>query len=136
MLSPISADLTVDRIVVNKSKREMWLLRESKTIRRYTISLGQSPVGPKECEGDSKTPEGLYTISGRNAVSKYHLSLRISYPNAARPYHGPERCRRESPASTAADAASRLRPGISMGTARLYSSYPTPCSNTRSRSSN
>jgi murein L,D-transpeptidase YafK len=83
MLSPISSDLTVDRIVVNKSKREMWLLRESKTIRRYTISLGQSPVGPKECEGDSKTPEGLYTISGRNAVSKYHLSLRISYPNAA-----------------------------------------------------
>jgi murein L,D-transpeptidase YafK len=83
MSLPISADLTVDRVVVNKSKREMWLLRDGKAIRRYTIGLGQSPVGPKERQGDSKTPEGLYTISGRNPISKYHLSLRISYPNAA-----------------------------------------------------
>lgn len=30
------------------------------------------------------------------------------------------------PLYPASDAASRLRPGISMGTARLYSSYPTP----------
>lgn len=82
MSLPISANLTVDRVVVNKSMREMWLLRDGKAIRRYAIGLGQSPVGPKEREGDGKTPEGLYTISGRNPASKYHLSLRISYPNA------------------------------------------------------
>jgi hypothetical protein len=57
-------------------------------------------------------------------------------PECGANFHGPERCKRESLASAAADAASRLRPGISMGTVRLYSSYPTPCSNTRSRSSN
>jgi murein L,D-transpeptidase YafK len=76
-------DLRADRIVVNKSKREMLLLRDGKTVRRYRIGLGQSPIGPKEREGDSKTPEGLYTISGRNPASAYHLSLRISYPSAA-----------------------------------------------------
>ena len=34
-------------------------------------------------EGDEKTPEGRYTINGRNPKSAFHLSLRISYPNAA-----------------------------------------------------
>ena len=33
-------------------------------------------------EGDEKTPEGEYLISGRNPKSSFHLSLRISYPNA------------------------------------------------------
>ncbi len=78
-----AAELTVDRIVVNKSKREMLLLRDDKVIRRYRIGLGQSPIGPKQRQGDSKTPEGLYTISGHNPASAYHLALRISYPSPA-----------------------------------------------------
>ena len=40
-------------------------------------------MGPKTREGDNKTPEGLYTIDSRNAHSQFHLSLHISYPNAA-----------------------------------------------------
>jgi murein L,D-transpeptidase YafK len=75
--------LVADRIVVHKSKRQMLLVREGKVIRRYKIGLGQSPVGHKQRQGDSKTPEGLYTISGRNPESSYHLALRISYPNDA-----------------------------------------------------
>jgi murein L,D-transpeptidase YafK len=78
-----AVDLAADRIVVNKSEREMVLLREGKVIRQYRIGLGQSPVGPKQRQGDSKTPEGLYAISGRNPASSYHLALRISYPNDA-----------------------------------------------------
>lgn len=78
-----AADLAADRIVVNKSKRKMFLLREGRVIHRYSIGLGQSPVGPKQRQGDSKTPEGLYTILGRNPASDYHLALRISYPNEA-----------------------------------------------------
>jgi murein L,D-transpeptidase YafK len=84
------ADVTADHVVVNKAKREMLLLREGRVLRRegrvlrrYRIGLGQSPVGPKERQGDSRTPEGSYTISGRNPASAYHLALRISYPNAA-----------------------------------------------------
>jgi murein L,D-transpeptidase YafK len=77
------AEVTADRIVVNKAKREMLLLRAGRVMRRYRIGLGQAPAGAKEREGDSKTPEGLYTISGRNPKSAYHLSLRISYPSAA-----------------------------------------------------
>jgi murein L,D-transpeptidase YafK len=78
-----SADVFVDRIEVHKAKREMLLFREDKVIRRYRVGLGQSPLGPKLRQGDSKTPEGVYTISGRNPASAYHLSLRISYPDAS-----------------------------------------------------
>jgi murein L,D-transpeptidase YafK len=38
-------------------------------------------VGPKQIQGDHKTPEGSYVISGKNPGSRFHLSLRISYPN-------------------------------------------------------
>jgi len=43
--------------------------------------LGGNPNGPKERQGDNKTPEGTYVINSRNRDSRYHLSLRISYPN-------------------------------------------------------
>ena len=72
-----------DKIVVDKSDRTLVLYRERKEIHRYTaIRFGDEPVGHKQFEGDEKTPEGDYTINGRNPKSAYHLSLRISYPNA------------------------------------------------------
>ncbi len=72
-----------DRIVVDKSDRLMILYKGETEIARYPdIRLGDMPVGHKQFEGDEKTPEGNYTINGRNPQSSYHLSLRISYPNA------------------------------------------------------
>lgn len=72
-----------DRILIEKAARKMTLFQGSETLKTYKISLGREPVGPKQQEGDSKTPEGRYTIDARNAASSFHLSLRISYPNAA-----------------------------------------------------
>lgn len=71
-----------DRIVVDKSERRMQLFRNGKVIRSYRIRLGDAPVGPKRQQGDERTPEGEYRISGRNPNSRFHLSLRVSYPNA------------------------------------------------------
>ncbi len=70
-----------DRILIFKSKREMQLLHNGKVIKTYRIALGGTPVGRKERQGDHKTPEGSYTIVGRNPNSQFHRSLRISYPN-------------------------------------------------------
>jgi murein L,D-transpeptidase YafK len=42
---------------------------------------GGNPVGPKERQGNLKTPEGTYIIDSRNGNSGFHLSLHISYPN-------------------------------------------------------
>jgi murein L,D-transpeptidase YafK len=71
----------VDRIVVNKARRELLLLHGDSVLRTYRIALGRNPVGPKAEEGDGKTPEGRYSIDRRNPKSSCHLSLHISYPN-------------------------------------------------------
>ncbi len=75
--------LRADRIIVNKSRRELLLLRGNTILRTYRVALGRDPVGPKQREGDGRTPEGDYLIDRRNPRSRYHLGLHISYPNEA-----------------------------------------------------
>ncbi len=76
--------IKADRILVDKSDRTLILFKDGAEIYRYTnIRFGDAPKGHKQFEGDEKTPEGRYTINGRNPASAFHLSLRISYPNAA-----------------------------------------------------
>ena len=77
------ADQRADFVEVDKSDREMRLLRDGEVIQRYQVSLGFAPEGDKEREGDGKTPEGRYTIDYRNPQSSFHLSLHISYPDAS-----------------------------------------------------
>jgi murein L,D-transpeptidase YafK len=74
--------LRADKILIEKSERRMTLLWKGTPVRMYSIALGGAPVGKKQCQGDQKTPEGIYSITGRNPQSSYHRSLRISYPNA------------------------------------------------------
>ncbi len=74
---------TIDRIVVEKSQRRMHLMSGDAVVRSYEIALGSAPEGDKQQEGDGKTPEGKYVIEGRNPASAFHLSLKISYPDAS-----------------------------------------------------
>lgn len=78
------APMVADLVVVDKSERTLTLYAAGKPMRTYTrLQFGAAPQGHKRFEGDEKTPEGRYTIDARNPQSAYHLSLRISYPNAA-----------------------------------------------------
>ncbi len=70
-------------MVVNKGARRVYLLNGDDILRSYDMELGFAPLGHKEIEGDGKTPEGQYFIDRRNPNSAYHLSIGISYPNAA-----------------------------------------------------
>jgi len=70
-----------DKVLIEKNERRLTLLSEGEVIKTYKIALGGNPVGPKERQGDNKTPEGTYIIDSRNRDSGYHLSLHISYPN-------------------------------------------------------
>lgn len=70
-----------DKVVVLKSKRVLFLLKEGEIIKTYKIALGKDPVGHKTRLGDNKTPEGAYTLSSRKYSDKYHLTIFISYPN-------------------------------------------------------
>jgi murein L,D-transpeptidase YafK len=54
--------LRADRVVVLKKERSLQLLRQGKVIKTYKVALGADPVGPKQRQGDHKTPEGLYLL--------------------------------------------------------------------------
>jgi murein L,D-transpeptidase YafK len=73
---------SVDRILVDKSERKLYLLHTGRIVRTFDISLGLVPEGPKRREGDFRTPEGVYYVEAKNALSDYFLALKISYPNA------------------------------------------------------
>lgn len=71
-----------DSIVLDKSERTLTMYSRGVKVKAYDVALGKNPVGPKLRRGDGRTPEGLYYINGRNPQSRYHLSLRISYPSS------------------------------------------------------
>jgi len=77
------SDQRATSILVEKQARRMTLLRNGIALKRYDISLGGDPIGHKRQEGDSRTPEGRYLIDFKNDRSRFHLSMRVSYPNAA-----------------------------------------------------
>ncbi len=70
-----------DKVLIEKKERRLTLLSKGEVVKTYKIALGGNPIGPKERQGDNKTPEGTYIIDSRNKDSDYHLSLQISYPN-------------------------------------------------------
>ena len=72
----------VTQILVDKSRRKMYLMNGDKTIKKFKIDLGFDSKGHKVKQGDGRTPEGLYFIDRQNYHSKYFLSMGISYPNA------------------------------------------------------
>ena len=49
--------------------------------RTMPATFGGDPVGPKEREGDQKTPEGAYRISSKVKSDRFHRFLGVSYPN-------------------------------------------------------
>ena len=73
----------VTRVQILKSSRQMLLLHHEVPLRAYAVQLGFTAAGPKQFEGDGKTPEGRYHIDRRNPNSSFYLSIGIDYPNDA-----------------------------------------------------
>ncbi|WP_020559926.1 L,D-transpeptidase family protein [Thiofilum flexile] len=51
-------------------------------IRAYPIVQMSGKLGPKLREGDRQVPEGIYQSALLNPNSRYHLAIRVSYPNS------------------------------------------------------
>ena len=49
-------------------------------IKAYKFTAMSGRAGPKLKEGDRQIPEGIYRLESFNPNSRYHLSLRVSYP--------------------------------------------------------
>jgi murein L,D-transpeptidase YafK len=52
-------------------------------IKTYPFCAASGELGPKRREGDMQVPEGFYEVSQFNPTSDFHLSLKVSYPNAS-----------------------------------------------------
>ncbi len=70
-----------DYVVVKKAERKLYLYRGIDVIKTYHVSLGKQPGGHKRRSGDSRTPEGIYTLDWRNPNSKFFRSIHVSYPS-------------------------------------------------------
>ena len=79
---PPAPPAQADRILVRKSTHTLVLYSHGAVLRTYQVALGRAS-GAKQQQGDNRTPEGHYRIDAHNPHSAAHLSLHISYPNAA-----------------------------------------------------
>jgi len=72
-------DLTI--LMFKRERRvELWASgwREP---RMYAMTEFSGQLGPKLKEGDGQIPEGVYAVEYLNPNSRFHLSLKVSYPN-------------------------------------------------------
>ncbi|WP_298451235.1 L,D-transpeptidase family protein [uncultured Marinobacter sp.] len=76
-----SDSLVVNKVLVKKGQRRLFLMNGEEIVRSYRISLGDNPKGHKLYEGDERTPEGDYTLDWRNPGSDFYKSIHISYPS-------------------------------------------------------
>jgi murein L,D-transpeptidase YafK len=51
-------------------------------VKSYPFCAASGELGPKRQRGDLQVPEGFYTLDLFNPWSNFHLSMRVSYPNA------------------------------------------------------
>ena len=71
------------KIVIHKKERTLALTDGGAPVFACRIALGRAPEGPKQREGDGRTPEGSYFICLVKEAGKYGRSLGISYPGPA-----------------------------------------------------
>jgi murein L,D-transpeptidase YafK len=68
-------------ITIKKAERRLVVTGDGQEIFFCRVGLGGRPVGPKERQGDNRTPEGSYRVCTRNPHSQFHLFLGLDYPN-------------------------------------------------------
>ncbi len=73
--------LVADSVLVDKSERMLYLLRDGVKYQAYPIALGPRPRGHKQHAGDERTPEGRYTLDFKTEKSDFYKAIHISYPN-------------------------------------------------------
>ncbi|QUJ70167.1 L,D-transpeptidase family protein (plasmid) [Photobacterium sp. GJ3] len=63
---------------------ELWAIDQRGArhfVHSYPVTAASGKAGPKMKEGDRQVPEGIYKIIGLNPNSRFHLSMKLNYPN-------------------------------------------------------
>ncbi len=82
------------RIFKKSSELEVWIKPKKseryKLLKIYTICKYSGGLGPKQRQGDKKSPEGFYSVyySALNPNSNFHLSFNLGFPNQYDKFHG------------------------------------------------
>ncbi len=69
----------------DEKKLEVWARGVNENWRyiyTYPMLAASGAAGPKLRQGDEQVPEGIYNIAYLNPNSRFHLSMKINYPNA------------------------------------------------------
>jgi len=70
-------------VMVFKSRHQLDVYYEGELFKDYHAVFGRSHEhGTKLYEGDRRTPEGVYVISGKHPSARWHWFLTLDYPNA------------------------------------------------------
>ena len=81
--SSLAASAKADLVVVHKAARRLELYRGGSLLKSYAVSLGRHPIGPKQQQGDGRTPEGEYRLDYRKPDSSFYRAIHVSYPGPA-----------------------------------------------------
>lgn len=63
----------IDKLLVDRTRRRLKLMSRNHVVRKYRISLG----------GEGSVPPGRYRVAERNAMSPFHLALRLTHQSPA-----------------------------------------------------
>ena len=75
-------------LVAFKQERRLEVRGDGQLLASYPILAASGKPGPKLREGDCQVPEGNYKLTTLNPRSRFHLSIRVDYPNAEDRLHG------------------------------------------------
>jgi len=70
-------------VLKEEAELEVWTEKKGKWVHLHTYDvLGSGGQGPKQRRGDRQVPEGIYRIVELNPSSRFHLSMKLDYPNS------------------------------------------------------
>jgi L,D-transpeptidase-like protein len=65
-----------------KEERRLEVWGDGRWLKSYPILAASGAPGVKRREGDRQVPEGIYRLTTLNPRSRFHLSIRVDYPDA------------------------------------------------------
>jgi len=82
VLVPVAGAQGALHIVVLKRQHLLEVVQGDRIVRLYRVSLGFTPLGPKQIRGDGKTPVGLYTVYDKRPSDRFRWFLALNYPSS------------------------------------------------------
>jgi len=68
-------------ILIDRSSYKLMLYNDTVFIKSYRANFGRNITVPKCKDGDLATPVGEYKICDIDTASRYHIFLKLNYPN-------------------------------------------------------